>query len=378
MPLKGIRVLEMAGLAPSPFCGMVLADFGAKVIRIDKPSGTGDMDCLKNGKRSLAVDLKKPKGVEIIKKLSMKSDVLIEPYRRGVMEKLGLGPNVLTAENPRLIYLRLSGFGHTGSYSRKAGHDINFLALSGVLSFLGRKGENPLPPCALLGDFGGGGLISTVGVLLALIERSKSGMGQVIDSPIVDGTAYLFSWLFRSQKLPIWGNPRGENMLDTGSHFYETYKTKDGKYVAVGAIESRFYDELIAKLGEKGLEDQFADFEEKKKILTKIFATKTRDEWCTVFQDSDACFSPVLELSDVAEFSHNKEREVFLHTNEGIVPKPAPNLTRTPGKSSALSPSAENGADTENILLELGYTEEEINDLEHEGVIKVVCRLSKL
>lgn len=336
------------------------------------------MDCLRNGKRSLAIDLKSPKGIEIVRKLSRKSDVLIEPFRKGVMENLGLGPGALMGDNPRLIYARLSGFGQIGPYSGKAGHDINFLALSGILSLLGRKHENPIPPCNLLGDFGGGGLICAFGILLALLERSKSGKGQVVDSSIADGTAYLCSWIFRSQKLPIWGKPRGQNMLDTGVHFYETYKTKDNKYIAIGAIESKFYDNLVEKLNNNTLKDQFTNFNEKKKILADIFATKTRDEWCTVFEDCDACFAPILELSEVADYPHNKEKGNFLLTSDGTVPKPAPVLSRTPGESKANCSATENGSDTQQIMLELGYTQNEIEKLNDESVIKVVSSQCKL
>lgn len=341
--------------------------------------GISDLDCLKNGKRSLALNLKDKKGIEILKKLTAKSDVLIEPFRSGVMESLGLGPQTLQDINPRLIYARLTGFGQSGPYASMAGHDINYVATSGVLSFLGRKNEKPTPPVNLLADFGGGGLTCALGIILALFEREKSGKGQVIDCSMVEGTAYLSSWLFRSQQLPIWGNERGNNVLDTGSHFYDTYETSDGKYMAVGALENQFYDILVEKLNTDGLSEQWNDFEWKKKILKAVFKTKTREEWCKIFDGTDACVTPVLEHNEAPNHPHNKERESFIRLENGIVaPKPAPKLNRTPGVSMADVPDVENGADTEDILLELGYTKNDIEQLNKEQVVKIIPKKSKL
>ncbi|KAG7164980.1 Alpha-methylacyl-CoA racemase-like [Homarus americanus] len=236
MALRGVRVVEMAGLAPAPFCGMIMADFGASVIRIDKPNAP-DIDSLGRGKRSIIVDVKKPEGRNIVKKLCSNSDVLIEPFRRGVMEKIGLGPKELKEDNSRLIYARLTGFGQSGPYADMAGHDINFVAISGLLSMLGRKEGPPTPPINLLADFAGGGLMCALGITLALFERSKSDQGQVIDANMVDGAAYTGSWLYSSRDMPLWCKPRGRNWLDSGAHFYDTYETSDGRYMAVGAVE---------------------------------------------------------------------------------------------------------------------------------------------
>ena len=230
MALRGLKVIELAGLAPAPVCGMILSDFGAQVIRVDKMGNGLNYDVTARGKSSIALNLKKPEGVDILRKLCHSADVLIEPFRPGVMERLGLGPGPLTQENPKLIYARLTGFGQTGPYKYMAGHDINYLALSGVLSCLGRKTENPLPPVNLLADFAGGSFTCAMGIMAALLERSSSGQGQVIDSCMVEGAAYVGSWLF-AMGPHVWGKPRGENILDSGTHFYETYKTKDGKYL---------------------------------------------------------------------------------------------------------------------------------------------------
>ncbi|NXF89395.1 AMACR racemase, partial [Eubucco bourcierii] len=245
MALGGVRVLELAGLAPAPLCGMILADFGARVVRVDRTRSASNSDVQARGKRSLALNLKRPSGVAVLKRLCRGADVLIEPFRHGVMEKLGLGPEVLLQENPRLIYARLTGFGQTGKYAKSAGHDINYLALSGVLSKLGRKDEKPYAPLNLLADFAGGGVMCAVGIVMALYERTKSGKGQVIDASMVEGVAYLSSFLWKSQNSMLWSRPRGENLLDSGAPFYETYKTSDGKFMAVGAIEAQFYEQLL-------------------------------------------------------------------------------------------------------------------------------------
>ncbi|XP_067887337.1 alpha-methylacyl-CoA racemase isoform X2 [Heterodontus francisci] len=244
MALAGIRVIELAGLAPSPLCGMILADFGAKVVRIDR-TRRAMTDVLARGKRSVVLNLKKPEGVEVLKQLCNQSDVLIEPFRKGVMEKLGLGPEDVLGQNPKLIYARLTGFGQSGLYSRNAGHDINYVAVSGLLSKFGRKGENPYAPLNVVADFAGGGVMCAMGIILALYERMQSGKGQVIDASMVEGAAYCSSWLWKSEQLSIWNRQRGENLLDTGAPFYETYRTSDGKYMAVGALEPHFYDQLI-------------------------------------------------------------------------------------------------------------------------------------
>uniref|UniRef100_A0A7N5JT18 Solute carrier family 45 member 2 n=1 Tax=Ailuropoda melanoleuca TaxID=9646 RepID=A0A7N5JT18_AILME len=248
MALRGISVLELAGLGPGPYCGMVLADFGAHVVRVDRLGDLRDLGVLARAKRSLAVDLKRPQGAAVLRRLCARTDVVLEPFRPGVMEKLQLGPEILQKENPKLIYARLSGFGQSGRFSRVAGHDINYLALSGVLSKIGRNGENPFPPLNLLADFGGGGLMCTLGILMALFERTRSGKGQVIDANMVEGTAYLSSFLWKTQQIGLWDQPQGQNLLDGGAPFYTTYKTADGGFMAVGALEPQFYKLLIEAL----------------------------------------------------------------------------------------------------------------------------------
>lgn len=372
MPLKGIRVIEMGGLAPAPFCGMVLGDFGANVIRVDRVDGGSPPDCLSNGKKSLALNVKHPKGVTILRRLCKNSDVLIEPYRKGVMEKLGLGPKVLLEDNPKLIYARLTGFGQHGKYSNMAGHDINYVATSGLLSLFGRKGEKPTVPLNIVADFGGGGMLCAFGIVLALMERSKSGLGQVVDNNMVEGAAYLGSWLYRSQTEPYWGNPRGENMLDSGAPFYDTYETKDGKYMAVGALEPQFYSQFLQGLG-LSEEDvpQLSNFEEHKELFSKIFKEKTQKEWCEVYDGTDACVTPVLSLLEAPKHPHNEERHSFVTTADTLIPAPAaaPGLSRTPPLTKATEPKPDLGQHTAEILLENKYTAQEIKQLEAENVI---------
>nr|XP_012215780.1 PREDICTED: alpha-methylacyl-CoA racemase [Linepithema humile] len=310
MALKGIKVLELAGLAPGPFCGMILADFGASVIRVDR-IGAQTLDHLGYGKRSIALNLKSEGGINIFKKLSDQSDVVIDTYRRGVMEKLKIGPKELMATNKKLIYARLTGYGQNGSYADMAGHDINYLGLSGLLSLFGRHNEKPTPPVNLAADFGGGGLMCALGITLALYDRTKSNAGQIVDASMVEGSAYLGSWLFRSQKFHgLWGNPRGKNVLDTGSHFYDTYETKDKLYMCVGATEPQFYEIFIKKLGLSDNEvPQYENFEENRDKIAEIFKKKTQAEWCAIFDGTDASVTPLLSLKEATSHSHNKQNK---------------------------------------------------------------------
>ncbi|KAG3266787.1 alpha-methylacyl-CoA racemase [Ictidomys tridecemlineatus] len=374
MALKGVRVVELAGLAPGPFCGMVLADFGAQVLRVDRVGSLGDVSQLARGKRSLVLDLKRAQGAAVLRRLCKRADVLLEPFRRGVMEKLQLGPEILLQENPKLIYARLSGFGQSGRFSRKAGHDINYLALSGVLSKIGRSGDNPYAPLNLLADFGGGGLMCTLGILMALFERTRSGKGQVIDANMVEGTAYLSSFLWKTQNVGLWEQPRGQNLLDGGAPFYTTYRTADGQFMAVGAIEPQFYRQLIQGLGLKSEElpkqMSMTDWPEMKKRFADVFAKKTKAEWCQIFDGIDACVTPVLTLEEAACHDHNRERGSFMTDEEQHVsPRPAPLLSNTPA-----APSAERdpfvGEHTEDILKEFGFNQEEIDQLRSDRIIE--------
>ncbi|KAK1142991.1 alpha-methylacyl-CoA racemase isoform X1 [Acipenser oxyrinchus oxyrinchus] len=379
MALAGIRVIELAGLAPAPFCGMILSDFGAKVIRVDRTKASMTVDVQSRGKQSVALDLKKPEGAAVLKRLCVESDVLIEPFRNGVMEKLGLGPNEILKDNPRLIYARLTGFGQSGSYAKAAGHDINYVAMSGLLSMLGRHNENPYAPLNLLADFAGGGLICAMGIVLALLERVKSGQGQVIDTSMVEGAAYVGSFLWKSQNLGLWNRSRGENMLDSGAPFYETYKTADGKYMAVGAIEPQFYEELIKGLdldsSQLPLQMSFSDWPELKRIFTETFASKTQAEWSKIFDGTDACVTPVLSLDEVSSHPHNRERGSFIVDAQGdISPRPAPLLSRTPAMP-CLSGGPLIGEHTDLVLAEYGYSKDEIAKLQSSGIIE--CNKTK-
>ncbi|XP_034956540.2 alpha-methylacyl-CoA racemase [Zootoca vivipara] len=375
MALRGVRVLEMAGLAPAPLCGLILADFGAEVVRVDRsPRAAVSSDVQGRGKRSLALDLKQPRGAETLRRLCQKADVLIEPFRPGVMEKLGLSPDILLQDNPKLIYARLTGFGQLGKYAKLAGHDINYLAVSGVLSKLGRKDENPYAPINLLADFAGGGVMCAMGIIMALYERTKSGKGQVIDASMVEGTAYLSSFLWKSQAIGLWNRSRGENLLDSGAPFYETYKTKDGKFMAVGALEPQFYKQFISGLGldDYNLPGQmsFSDWPAMKNMFADLFSKKTQAEWCEIFDDVDACVTPVLAFDAAASHPHNKERGSFLKNDqEEISPRPAPLLSRTPATpSSKRDPFI--GEHTEDILLDYGFSKEEISQLHSLKVIE--------
>lgn len=371
-PLDGIKVIEMAGLAPSPYCGMLLADFGADVVIVDRLSkGAPEIPNImeKNpfdrGKRSMRVNLKSEQGIDIVKRMIGNSDVLVEPYRPGVMEKLQLGPVDAHALNPELIYARLTGWGQNGSYASMAGHDINYIALSGALSLFRRKGERPLPPCNLLGDFAGGGMLCAMGILLALIERNNSGKGQVVDAAMLDGAANLSTLFYGLLAHHLMTLDIGTNVLDSGAPFYQTYETSDGKFMAVGAIEGRFYAELLEGLsvGPSSLPQQFdmPKWPEMTERFAEVFKTKTRDQWEAIFEGKDACVAPVLELDEVDQHPHNREREIIINIDDVPQPAPAPKLSRTPGR--ATEAKGRRGANTEEILTDLGYSVEEIKGL---------------
>jgi alpha-methylacyl-CoA racemase len=368
-PLDGINVIEMAGLAPSPYCGMLLSDFGADVIIVDRLSkGAPEIPYImkKNpfdrGKRSMRVDLKSEDGIEIVNRMIQEADVLLEPYRPGVMESLGLGPEEALILNPKLIYARLTGWGQTGSYASMAGHDINYIALSGALSLFKRKGERPLPPANLLGDFAGGGMLCAMGILLALFERTRSGKGQVIDSAMVDGAANMSVMFHGLLAHNLMSLDIGTNPLDGGAPFYQTYETADGQFMSVGAIEQRFYAELLKGLevDPETLPHQFdmAKWPEMIERFSEVFITRTRDQWTDIFEGKDACVAPVLNLDEVAEHPHNKEREIIIDLDGVPQPAPAPRLSRTPGK--AHEAKGARGANTEEILLNLGYSDSQV------------------
>lgn len=371
-PLDGIRVLEMAGLAPSPFCGMLLADFGADVIVVDRLSQGGPeipnlmpKNPFDRGKRSMRINLKTEEGIGVVRKMIPDSDVLIEPYRPGVMESLGLGPEQALALNPRLVYARLTGWGQKGSYAPMAGHDINYIALSGALSLFRRKGERPLPPCNLLGDFAGGGMLCTLGILLALMERNRSGKGQVVDAAMVDGTAVLSTFWYSLLAHHLMTLDIGTNLLDSGAPFYQTYETGDGKFMSVGALEARFYAQLLEGLGLDpatlpAQHDQ-EKWPEMEACFAEVFRSRTRAEWTAVFEGKDACVAPVLELDEVQHHSHNRDRDLLISLDGVVQPAPAPRLSRTPGQADRACRLR--GSETREILAQAGYTDSEIDEM---------------
>ncbi|CAL1528807.1 unnamed protein product [Lymnaea stagnalis] len=367
MALKGIKVIELAGLAPVPFCGMILSDFGARVIRIDRLHAP-NIDSMGRGKESVSIDMKKKAGQNAVKRLCLAADVLIEPFRPGVMEKLGLGPDVLTTNNPRLIYARLTGYGQKGPLSHKAGHDINYIAISGLLSKLGRKNEPPFPPVNLAADFGGGGLICALGIVMALYERNLSGLGQVIDANMVEGSAYLASWLDGTAH--YFPKQRGDNILDGGAAFYNTYETQDGKYMAVGSLEHKFYEELLKGLGlNPSAVSQSGNQEQQKELFASIFLTKTRDQWTEIFNELDACVTPVLTAEEASHHPHNEEKGTFQRASKPkLMASPAPRLNRTP-EIRHPRPLPEIGQHTVDVLLEFGFSQLELKELVKSGAI---------
>ena len=377
--LSGIKVVEMAGLAPSPYCGMLLADFGADVVVIDRPSkGMPEIPNImaKNpfdrGKRSLRVNLKTKEGVGILRRLIQGFDVLLEPYRPGVMEGLGLGPHEALSLNPRLIYARLTGWGQEGPYARLAGHDINYIALSGALSLFRRKGERPLPPCNILGDFAGGGMLCAFGILLALIERARSGKGQVVDAAMVDGAANLLTYFFGLLAHGLMSLDIGTNMLDGGAPYYQTYETRDGKFMAVGAIEARFYELLLQGLAldpsSLPSQNDEARWPELTARFTEVFRTKTRDEWTTIFEGNDACVAPVLDLHEVGLHAHNRARGLITSLDGVDQPAPVPRLSRTPGE--ATTGGTPRGAETREVLEQLGYGRGEVEQFYGKSIVE--------
>jgi alpha-methylacyl-CoA racemase len=347
---------------------MLLADFGADVAVVDRLSkGAPEIPNImeKNpfdrGKRSMRVNLKSDQGVEIVRRMVRNADILVEPYRPGVMEGLGLGPDDALGMNPKLIYARLTGWGQNGAYASMAGHDINYIALSGALSLFRRKGERPLPPCNLLGDFAGGGMLCAMGILLALIERNRSGKGQVVDAAMVDGAANLSILFYGMLAHHLMTLDIGTNVLDSGAPFYQTYETADGRFMAVGAIEGRFYSELLKglEIDPSSLSHQMdmARWPEITERFAVIFKTRTLDQWTRIFEGKDACVAPVLELNEVDQHPHNREREIIVTVDDVPQPAPAPRLSRTPGQATPAR--GRRGANTREILIDLGYSEGE-------------------
>ncbi|MCC6766490.1 MAG: CoA transferase [Deltaproteobacteria bacterium] len=371
-PLSGIRIVELVGIGPGPFACMLLADLGADVIRVDRAQNVsgGDpesppADLLARGRRSIGVDLKSPAGVETVLRLVEKADVLIEGFRPGVMERLGLGPDVCAKRNPRLVYGRMTGWGQEGPLAHAAGHDINYISLTGALHAIGRSGEVPVPPLNLVGDFGGGTMYLVMGVLAALVERQASGKGQVVDAAMTDGAASLMTIFYGIKAIGFWKDERGVNMLDSGAHFYDVYETKDGRYVSIGSIEPQFYQLLLKHTGLAGEElpvqfdrDQWPALKER---MAAIFRTKTRDEWCAIMENTDVCFAPVLSMSEAPRHPHNAARGTFTEVKGVVQPAPAPRFSRTPGAIQC--PPAHPGQHTDEALADWGFSAADIAKL---------------
>ena len=370
-PLAGLRIIELAGIGPGPFAAMMLADHGAEVIRVDRPGARIDpRDPLTRSRRLINVNLKSPEGIELVRKLVAGADGLIEGYRPGVTERLGLGPDVLCAANPKLVYGRMTGWGQFGPYAQAAGHDINYIALSGALHTYGRAGEKPTPPINMIGDFGGGGMMLAFGMVSALLHAAKTGQGQIIDAAMTDGAAALNAMIWGFRANGIWSDDRGTNMLDTGTHFYDTYETSDGKWISLGSIEPQFYAELRQRAGLTEDKDFDAQMDRKawgplKDKLTALFLTKTRDDWCALMEMTDVCFAPVLSMAEAPLHPHNVERRTFLDIDGVMQPAPAPRysatVTDTPVMTRATS--------TDAVLADFGVDSATVASLRAAGAI---------
>lgn len=374
-PLQGVRIIEMAGIGPGPFCAMMLADMGAQVLRIDRknaPSMSGKYDVMARGRQSVAVDLKQPAGVQTVLRLLEQADGLLEGYRPGVMERLGLGPEVCHERNPRLVYGRMTGWGQSGPLAHAAGHDINYIAISGALAAIGRPGERPVPPLNLVGDFGGGGMLLAFGMVCALLEAQRSGKGQVVDAAMTDGAALLMAMMYGFHAGGMWKTDKGTNLLDGGAHFYDTYETADGKYVAVGAIEPKFYNEMLARAGLDEVPEFKAQMNQRqwpalKARLAEAIRRKSRDEWTEIMEGSDACFMPILDMDEAPEHPHNRERGTFTEIDGVIQPAPAPRFSRTPPQVQGPPPKV--GEHSEVALQAWGFSDTEVAELRDQRVV---------
>jgi alpha-methylacyl-CoA racemase len=371
--LKGTKIIEIAGIGPAPFAGMLLADMGAEVILVDRKQNYGKgskFEVSGRGKKSIAVDLKSEKGIELVLKLIESADALIEGFRPGVMERLGLGPELCLQKNEILIYGRMTGWGQTGPLANAAGHDINYISLAGALGSTGRNGEPPAPPLNLIGDFGGGGMLLALGICAALVNVKNGGKGQVIDAAMTEGTAQLMSMIYGMKASGFWTDQQQSNLLDGATHFYDSYECKDGKFVSLGSIEPQFYSILLDKmeLDKNEFSEQMnkEKWNEYKAKFTKVFLSKTRDEWCEIMEGTDICFAPVLSMDEAINHPHNKERNSFSTIDEVTQPSPAPLFSETPSKIKHLQNPI--GRDTKEILDSIGWTEQ-IDDLISSNVI---------
>jgi alpha-methylacyl-CoA racemase len=377
-PLTGFRILEIGAIGPGPFCAMLLADLGAEVIRVDRSADKAteavtDTPLLARGRRSIALDLKQPAGLETLLRMVEKADGLVEGFRPGVTERLGFGPDACLARNPRLVYGRMTGWGQEGPLAKAAGHDINYIALSGALHGIGRAGERPVPPLNLVGDFGGGGMLLAFGMLAALLERTTSGQGQVVDAAMIDGAGLLMTMFFELVGAKSFAGPRGTNLLDGGAPFYDVYETADGQHVAFGALEPKFFAELVERLGLRDVDlarqnDPGTWPALRAQISAKV-SEKTRLEWERIFAGSDACFAPVLDLREAPLHPQSQARQGFVSIGGVLQPAPAPRFSRTP--AAVPEPCALPGQHGAVILAELGFAEGEIERLKSEGALLV-------
>ncbi len=375
-PLSGIKILEVGGIGPGPFCGMMLSDMGADIIRIERKGGLSltepKYDILTRNRRSVSINLRKPNGVTAFLRLVEQVDALQEGFRPGVMEKLGLGPDICLKHNPKLVYGRMTGWGQDGPLAGAAGHDINYIALSGALHAIGRKGQKPVPPLNLVGDFGGGGMLLAFGMVCALLEVRKSGSGQVVDAAMVDGSAALMAIIYGLHAAGLWSINSGTNLLDSGAHFYDTYETADGKFIAIGSIEPQFYELLLklAAIDDPDYKNQldFNQWPQLKEKLAAVFKTKTRDQWCEIMEGSDVCFAPVLSMSEAPRHPHNEQRKTFTKIDGVLQPAPAPRFSRT--KPAIKNPPPKPGRDTQAVLEDFGFSSEEIEALGERNPIK--------
>jgi alpha-methylacyl-CoA racemase len=366
-PLEGLKLIEIAGIGPGPYCAMLLADMGAEVIRVVRPGPDAfaqrpAFDLLSRGRRSIGVDLKHADGVATLLAMLERADGVFEGFRPGVMERLGLGPDVCLARNPRLVYGRMTGFGQAGPLARAAGHDINYIALAGVLAHVARRGAPPTVPLNLIGDFAGGGQLLAFGMVCALLERVRSGRGQVVDAAMVDGAAALMTVFHGAQQSGFWSDEAGSNLLDGGAPFYDVYETADGRHVAIGAIEPAFYAKLLELTGlaQEPLPDQNDrnGWPALRERLASIFRSRTRDAWCALLEGSDACFAPVLTMAESRDHAHNRARGLFVEVDGVAQPRPAPRFSRT--DSGIQRPPARGAAHTDEVLAEWGFVESEI------------------
>jgi alpha-methylacyl-CoA racemase len=358
-PLTGVKVLELAGIGPGPLAGMLLADLGAEVISIERGAASGGKpipDCSRRGKRSIALNLKSEEGVETLLKMVEKADILFEGFRPGVAEKLGIGPQECLARNPRIIYGRMTGWGQTGPLSQAAGHDINYISLTGALHAMGRADDKPVPPLNLVGDYGGGTMFLVMGLLAALYEVQQSGQGQVVDAAMTDGSAILMAMFNSLHAMGVWSPKRGVNLLDSGAHFYDTYETSDGKYVSIGSIEPQFYALLMDKaqldpgiFGDQNNQSLWPELSDK---LTIIFKSKTQAQWCELMEGTDVCFAPVLDFLEAQQHPHNVARETYIEVDGMVQPAPAPRFSRTVSEVQFGSRLA--GNDTDQVLADWG------------------------